>query len=116
MAINKVEIGVRVRKIREEILEENRDSFAKRCDLNERHVAQIERGEFLMNMKTLDKIVSATGIDADFIMYGKSDSKKLQVNKNLHYIIDRSNKDELNMYYKCIVSMKSYINKIEDEK
>lgn len=115
MAVNKVQIGVRIREIREEILGETRETFAKRCDLTERHVAQIERGEFLMNMKTLDKIISTTGVDADFVLYGKSDTKKLQVNKNLHNIIDRSNKDELQMYYKCIVSMKSYINKIEDE-
>jgi transcriptional regulator with XRE-family HTH domain len=116
VAINKVQIGVRIRQIREEILEETREAFAKRCDLTERHVAQIERGEFLINLNTLDKIVSATGTDADYILYGKSETKKLQVNKNLHNIINKSDKDELQMYYKCVVAIKSCINKKEDEK
>lgn len=115
MAINKVQMGVRIRKIREELLGETREEFAKRCDLTERHVAQIERGEFLINLVTLDKIIVATGTDADYILYGKSDTKKLQANKNLHNIIDRSDKEELQMYYKCAVTIKDYMNKRDYE-
>ena len=56
MALDKVLIGERVRKIREEILEESRANFAKRCNLTYRHISQIERGEFLVSLPTLDKI------------------------------------------------------------
>lgn len=38
MALDKIVIGARIRKIREEIFEESREQFGKRCDLTERHV------------------------------------------------------------------------------
>lgn len=46
MAIDKIIIGTRIRKIREELFDETRDKFAKRCNLTERHIGQIERGDF----------------------------------------------------------------------
>ncbi len=111
MALDKVMIGARIRKIREEIFEESRDKFGKRCDLTERHIGQIERGDFLISLSSLDMIASATGIDTDFILYGKGENNKLQVSENLHDIIERSDKEELKMYYKCICTIKSYMNK-----
>ena len=68
MALDKILIGTRIRKIREEIFEETRERFAKRCDLTERHIGQLERGDFLLSIQTLDKIAIATGIDADYIL------------------------------------------------
>ena len=47
MALDKLLIGNRIRILREELFEESRRDFAKRCELTERHIAQIERGEFL---------------------------------------------------------------------
>lgn len=111
MALDKIAIGARIRKIREEIFEESRDKFGKRCDLTERHIGQIERGEFLIGLNSLDKISEATGIDTDYILYGKGKNSKLQVRDNLYNIIDKSDKEELKMYYQFISSMKSYINK-----
>lgn len=111
MALDKVVIGARIREIREEVLVESRKEFAKRCNLTERHIGQIERGEFLISLPTLDRIVSTTGIDTDFILYGKGKNDKLQVKQNLDNIIRRSDKDELKMYYKCITEVKGYINK-----
>lgn len=73
MALDKVVIGTRIRKIREEIFEETRENFGKRCNLTERHIGQIERGDFYISLKALDKIVSATGIDVDYILYGKGE-------------------------------------------
>lgn len=111
MALDKIAIGARIRKIREEIFEESRDKFGKRCDLTERHIGQIERGDFLIGLNSLDKISAATGIDTDYILYGKGKNSKLQVRDNLYNIIDKSDKEELKMYYTCISSMKNYINK-----
>lgn len=111
MALDKIIIGARVRKIREEIFEESREKFAQRCDLTERHVGQIERGDFLPSLYTLDKIAFSTGVEMDYLLYGKGENKKLQVRENLYSIINNSDKEELKMYYKCICNIRHYINK-----
>lgn len=111
MALDKVLIGSRIRKIREEMFEESREKFAKRCNLTERHIGQVERGDFLISLHSLDKITSAIGIDVDYILYGKGEKNKLNIRDNLNAIMDRSNKEELKMYYKCICTIKEYINK-----
>lgn len=38
MALDKIIIGARIRRIREEVFEETREHFGKRCDLSERHI------------------------------------------------------------------------------
>ena len=38
MALDKILIGTRIRKLREEVFEESRDKFGKRCNLTERHI------------------------------------------------------------------------------
>lgn len=111
MALDKILIGVRVRKIREEMFEESRDKFARRCDLTERHIGQIERGDFLASLYTLDKIAFSTGVGMDYLLYGKGENNKLQIRENLYSIIDNSDKEELKMYYKCICNIRCYINK-----
>lgn len=113
MALDKLLIGARIRRIREEIFEESRTNFAKRCNLTCRHIAQIERGEFLISLPTLNKILEATGVDSDYILYGKGKNDKLNIKGFLNTIIDRADKDELKMYYKCITTIKSYVNKKE---
>lgn len=111
MALDKLLIGTRVRKIREEILEESRSDFAKRCNLTERHIGQIERSEFLIILPTLDRISSATGIDTDYLLYGKGENKNFKIKRLLDTIIARADKEELKMYYKCITTIKNYVNK-----
>lgn len=46
MALDKIAIGARIRKIREEIFEESREKFGKRCDLTERHVRTNRKRRF----------------------------------------------------------------------
>lgn len=116
MALDKIIIGNRIRKIREEIFEESRKEFAKRCNLTERHIGQIERGEFLVGLHTLDKISSLTGIDVDYILYGKGENNKLQIKESMQTLIDRADKEELKMYYKCITTIRSYVIKKEKNK
>lgn len=115
MALDKIMIGTRIREIRESLFEETRKLFAQRCNLNERYVGQVERGEFLLSLTALNQIVSSTGIDINYILYGKGENKKLNISENLHNIIDISDKDELKMYYKCICTVKSYVNKSVNE-
>lgn len=106
MLLDKVIIGERIRKLREETFKETRKLFAKRCDLTERCIGQIERGEFLLGLKTLDKIATATGIDTDYILYGKGKNNST-IRKALQTIIDRTDDDQVEMLYRCIsIAMK----------
>ena len=107
MALDKLLIGARIRKIREEILEESRSDFAKRCNLTERHIGQIERGEFLISLPTLDNIASSTGVSTDYILYGKGENNKLRIKEILDTLIENADKEDLKMYYKCITTIKS---------
>lgn len=113
MALDKILIGNRIREIREDIFEESRKDFARRCDLDARHVAQLERGEFLLSLPTLDKIAIATGTDTDYLLYGKGKNSKLKVVENLYTMIKRADTDELQMFFKCLTTIKSYVNKKE---
>lgn len=115
MALDKLLIGIRIREIRENIVGESRNDFAKRCNLTERHIGQIERGEFLFSLTTLDKIATASGITTDYILYGTKKNTSLKARDTLNVIIDRASKDELEMYYKCLTSMKSYVSKKDIE-
>ena len=111
MVLDKILIGTRIRKIREEIFEESRSKFAQRCDLKERYIGQVERGEFLLSLECLNKIVSATGVDINYILYGIEENKNLKPIENLHHMINISNSEEAMVYYKCICTVKSYLNK-----
>lgn len=113
MALDKILIGNRIREIREDIFEESRKDFAIRCDLDTRHIAQLERGEFLFSLPTLDKIAIATGTDTDYLLYGKGKNSKLKVVENLYTMIERADTDELQMFFKCLTTIKSYVNKKE---
>ena len=44
MVLNPLEIGERIRKIREEIYHESRLLFAERCGLSENHLGKLENG------------------------------------------------------------------------
>lgn len=46
-------------------------------------------------------------------IYGKGENNKFQIRNNLYSIIDKSNKEELKMYYKCICTIKGYVNGIK---
>lgn len=113
MELDKIDIGNRIRKIREEIYNETRQLFAERCRLNENHLGKIERGELIVSIKSLNKICSATGASADYILYGKNENKNLKIRKSIENFLDNSNKDELKMYFKFITIIKSYLLKYD---
>ena len=108
MALDKILIGERIRKIREETFNESRKNFAKRCDLTERCVGQLERGDFLLSLHTLNKIATSTGIDTDYILYGNGTEEKSTIKQALHTIVDRSDRKQLDLYYHCITRMIEY--------
>ena len=75
MKLNRLQIGERIRKIREEVLKSTRIDFANVCQITERQLGKIERGECLMTLDTLHKIINATGADAGYILYGEINTK-----------------------------------------
>ena len=109
MVLNQIHIGDRIRNLRENTLNESRTTFSERCGIAERYMGQIERGELLINLVSLNKIITATGSSSDYILYGKNNNKRLQIITNLHYIIDTSDLDELKIYYKNICNIRSYL-------
>lgn len=113
MALDQMLIGVRVRYIREEMLHENKNDFAKRCDLTPRHIADIERGQALMLLPTLDKISNATGVDVNYILYGDKTKNKNKIKDTLRNMIDNADSDETKMFYECATSLIKYLNKKE---
>lgn len=115
MALDKVMIGKRIRKVREETFKESRVQFGKRCGFTDRYIGQLERGEFLLSLPTLDKIASATGVDTDYFLYGKGGDNNTKIRHALHTIIDRSSSLQLNMFYNCIHTILFYETSKEKE-
>ena len=106
MAIDKIYIGTRIRKIREEVFKETREDFGSRCGLTERYIGQVERGDFLLKLNSLDKIASATGVDVDYLLYGKNKDENSLIKQNIYNIIDKSSKAELSFYYKFLCDLR----------
>lgn len=112
MILDAVKIGMRIRKIREEIYHESRQWFAERCGLSENHLGKLETGTLNVSVKALNKICTATGTTTDYILYGNSETKNLTTRKTIDNFLDNSTKKELKMYLKFISTLKSYF---EDE-
>ena len=104
MVLDAVKIGMRIRKIREEIYHESRQLFAERCGLSENHLGKLETGTLDISIKALNKIYSATGTTTDYILYGNSETTR----KTIDNFLDNSTKKELKIYLKFISTLKSY--------
>ncbi len=69
---NNLEIGIRIRKIRED-LKLNREMFSEKVNISEGFLAQLERGEKTLGLGTLVSICTNTGYSSDYILFGKVD-------------------------------------------
>lgn len=107
MTLDKIEIGVRVQKIRESY-KETRQLFAERCGLSENNLGKLERGEICISIKALNKICSATGVKSEYILYGENENTQLNVRKMIDSFLDHSSEEELKMYFKFINTIKDY--------
>lgn len=106
MALDKINIGTRIRKVREEIYHETRQAFAERCGLTENNLGKLERGEILISSKALDKICSKSGSNPNYILYGECENKHLSIRKTIENFLDNSTKKDLKMYFKFISAIK----------
>ena len=110
MALDKSAIGLRIRKIREEIYHENRSDFSYRCSITESHLGQIERGEIMISLHALDKITISTGTDTDYLLYGKNENEENKMRKTIDKFLDRADSEELKAYFKCLSSIKQCVD------
>ena len=106
--LDTIEIGARIRKIREEDFKESREVFAERCNITENHLGRLERGQFLITTNLLNKISIITGVDTDYILHGKKKSKELSTRRKIDKFLDVATKEELKMYYGIISTIKGY--------
>ena len=111
MTLDKVKIGSRIRKVREEVINESRQAFAEKCDISENILGKIERGEILVSMKNLYKIYNSTGVSLDYILLGLENNKKTPTRNNIDFYLDNSSSEELKMYSKIITSIENCIKK-----
>ena len=111
MALDKILIGARIRELRERILDESREEFAKRCNFSdERYVGQLERGEFLPSLESVYKIADATGVNLNDLLIGKKSINKSMMREYLLTVIKNSNTNELKVYNTCIMTLKRAFN------
>lgn len=105
MKLDEIEIGVRIRKIREEEFRESRQVFAERCGITENHLGRLERGQFLITTKLLNIICTVSGESSDYILYGKTKRKETSARNKIDNFLDNASKEELKMYFKIISSI-----------
>lgn len=81
---NDLEIGSRIRSIREE-LKYSRETFSEIINISESFLSQIERGEKSISLKTLMSISSHTGFSTDYILFGDESNNSMikKINKLL---------------------------------
>ena len=108
MELDKIQIGERLRIERVSKFDESRPKFAERCGLSENHLGKLERGELSLSIRTLNKICSSSGINADYLLYGNNSIKNSKVRSNIDFYLDNATKEELNVYFKLISSFKDY--------
>ena len=111
MDLDKIEIGNRIKQLRENIFCESRLSFSERCDLSTNHLGRIERGEWLIGLETLHKICTNTGTDPNFILYGNMNNKNSIVRQNIDAFLNNCTNDELKLYYKLMLDIKKLSSK-----
>lgn len=113
--MDKILIGERIRKIREDIFQESREVFSSKCGLSAKHLGQIERGEYGASLSALDKLRHATGTSIDYILYG-NEKNAFPMKEALNSIIEKSTDAQIEMYYKCICAIKDYSQENKSKK
>ena len=111
--INKMEIGERIRSLREAMFL-SREKFSEMIDISEVFLGQIERGESSLSINTLSSIVSFTGSSSDFILFG--DDTKNSYEKKINRILKHSSDDTVEFIYTLINDVYRYNKKLNKEK
>ena len=109
---NNIEIGERIRGVRENY-KMNREKFSEMIDISDVFLGQIERGERSLSLKTLYRIVSFTGVSADYFLFGKE--KNNQTKDKINRILTSCSDANIQYFYEIIncsnVFFKTYKDK-----
>ena len=107
-----IQIGKRIRKIRED-LKMSREKFSEKIDISDVFLGQLERGERSLSSKTLVKLVSFTGLSADFILFGLECPN--DIISKINRILNKCSDDVLEYIYNLIHSTYDFIKKNSKE-
>ena len=103
---NNLEVGERIRKIRED-LHMTRERFSEMIDISDVFLGQIERGERSLSLKTLCKIVEYTGVSTDYVLLG--DTKNNSTRNKINRILDKSSDTNVEYMYQMINCSNSFL-------
>ncbi len=92
MDLDAIEIGMRIRNIRENVFKETRLLFAERCGISENHLGKLERGGIMISISALNKICNATGASSDYILFGNNKNREFNIRKTIDRYLDNSSK------------------------
>ncbi len=104
--MNALEIGIRIRNLREETFGESRQLFAERCELSVNNLCKLENGQIKLSSNALTKICLATGANADYILFGKDNYRKNSIRGKIENYLTRCTEDELRTFYIFISTIK----------
>lgn len=108
--LNNLEIGERIRKIREE-MHMSRDTFSEKIDVSVVFLGQIERGERSLSLKTLSNIVKYSGASTDYLLFGND--KENSTRKKITRILNLSSDETVNFLYEIIRNTHSFVKEIK---
>lgn len=116
MELDVIQIGERIRKIREEDFRENRDVFAERIGVNEKHYAKLENGGFTITTRLLNRICKVTGASADYILFGKTSNKDTAIRNKIDNILDNASVGELRAFLRLLSTIRQHYDLKDDKK
>ncbi len=105
---NNLEIGVRIRSIREELCM-SRNVFSEKVDISESYLAQLENGSKSLGTTALMSISEYTGYSTDYILFGKDADNDYA--KKIIRIVNVLPTDYLQLVYEMTRSIKSFTKK-----
>ncbi len=108
--LNNIEIGERIRSIRENMFM-SRERFSEMVDISEVFLGQIERGQSSLSLKTLANIVSFSGTSTDFILFG--DESQNSYSKKINRILSHSSDDTIELIYNIINDVYHFNKKLD---
>lgn len=102
---NNLEIGVRIRAIREG-LHMSRNVFSEKVGISESYLTQLENGSKSLGTTALMSIGEYTGYSTDYILYGKtSDNDYI---KKIIRIVNILPEEHLHLAYEMVRSIKAF--------
>ena len=102
---NNLEIGVRIRSIRENLYM-SRNVFSEKVDISESYLTQLENGSKSLGTTALMSISEYTGYSTDYILYGKDSDNDYA--KKIIRIINVLPENHLRLTYEMIRSIKTF--------